>query len=476
MNDLSIETKPHNKISFFSVLVVILLATSLVFLYNFYPLYVVMALAFLVIVFFAFHLESLFYLTLPFMFLQGLEIDFSHFAWSRDNPYLSALNAPLIDFLVILLFLSFVVALLLRLKKINITKIQWLFPGFLFYFIFLCLAGVSTWLAYEHMIGYSLKYLLRPMFFVYIFYVSLSLFIIQTREIFEKVLRILFFVGIAIALFGLLAFVRSFGFGAWPMVTPFAFFGFAPLGDNHNMVAEVLVAFIPIGFYFYKKEKDLLTKKIVLAGSVFMVLIALLTLSRTGWLVLLLDLVLLFLMFRKQSVEFVKKYLDKFVILAMIFLVAIASYMIIFLGSSIVNSSDQARWENFKIAAFYLQEKPLFGFGPNTYIPVFNDTVVYVSDFGESLDAHSILLKIFFEEGILGGLAMLLFLVCVIIKVWRAYQKTHEDYLLLAFLLVVSAIAFQLFSTSYFNANMWFPLALGLSALQLSRYGEKYVE
>ncbi|OIO20525.1 MAG: hypothetical protein COY69_01435 [Candidatus Magasanikbacteria bacterium CG_4_10_14_0_8_um_filter_32_14] len=476
MTDLSTESKPHKEISFFVIVGVILLATSLVFLYNFYPFYTVIIIAFFVIVFFAFYLDKLFYFLLPFVFLHGLEVNFSRLDWAKNNPYLSALNAPVIDFLVILLFLSFLVAILLRLKNLNIKKLYHLFPGFLFYFVFLCLAGISTWFAYEHLVGYSLKYLLRPMLFVYIFYVALSLSIIQTKEIFKKTLRILFFTGVAIFLFGLVAFVRSFGLDVWPRVTPFAFFGLAPFGYNHNMIGEILVAIIPIGFYFYKKEKDLLNKKIFLYSSLFMSLITLLTLSRTAWLVLLFDLILLFIIFKKEVKEFVQKYFNIIIVLVVVFLVAVFSYMVVFLGSNVVNSSNQARWENFKIATFYLQKKPWFGFGPNTYIPVFDDTAIYVTDFGESLDAHSILLKVFFEEGILGGMAMLLFLTWIIKKIWQEYYKTHEDYLLLVFFVVVSAIVFQLFSTSYFNPNMWFPLALGLSALQLSRYGEKYVE
>lgn len=476
MDELIAESKPHKKISLFVIFGLVLLATGLVFLYDFYPLYTAILLAVFVIIFFAFHLDSLFFISVPFMFLQGLEIDFSRFTWARDNQYLSALNAPLIDFLVILLFLSFVLAVFLGLKKINFAKVYRLFPGFLFYFIFLCLAGVSAWFAYEHLTGYSLKYLFRPMFFIYIFYVALSLSIIQSRAIFDKVLRILFFTGLAVSLFGLVAFVRSFGLSAWPRATPFAFLGLSPLGYNHNMIGEVLIAIIPIAFYLYKKQKDTLNKKLLWYSSVFMVLIALLTLSRTAWLVLLLDLFLLVLIFKNETREFVQKYFNLVLLSSVFFAVAVLSYMVIFLGSNVVNSSNQARWENVKIAAFYLQEKPWFGFGPNTYIPVFNDTAVYVTDFGDSLDAHSILLKVFFEEGILGAVVMLVFLLWIKNKIWREYNKTHEEVLLLVFFVFVSVVAFQLFSTSYFNANMWFPLALGLGALQLSRYGEKYVQ
>ena len=119
-------------------------------------------------------------------------------------------------------------------------------------------------------------------------YVTLPLLTIRRKVTFERILKILFWVGCGIAVFGLssLFMVEQTG---WLRVVPYSIFGFAPLGFNHNLVAEALTALIPISAYVAYMESDKECKQIYSVGVALMIFTVLLTLSRAGWLALMLQ-------------------------------------------------------------------------------------------------------------------------------------------------------------------------------------------
>jgi fructose-specific phosphotransferase system IIC component len=101
---------------------------------------------------------------------------------------------------------------------------------------------------------------------------------------------------------------------------------------------------------------------------------------------------------------------------------------------------------------------------------------LFTEDFGDPLDAHGFVQKIILEEGVLGLLFFGLFLGYVLQRLWKYQAAREKDYLLfqIFFISVLGAIVFQLFNTSYFNANMWMPIGIALAGLQLYVFGENY--
>ena len=254
-------------------------------------------------------------------------------------------------------------------------------------------------------------------------------------------------------------------FTGWPRVTPYSIGGLAPLGYNHNMVAEALVAIIPISFYLWVKEIDLIKKKFKQIGLILMVLATLLTLSRAAWLSLILQAIIAVWYYRNE----IKKW-KYFSAVAFVVIAVSSAYMLTFLfGSSIVKSSNEARFEATKLAFFYTLRSPVIGHGPGSFLKIAESTTVMNLEFGQALDAHGMVQKVLVEEGIVGLVLFLLFLISIVYKVTRWEKDAEGDGKDLAraiACMTLGVILFQFFNTSYFSGIMWMPLGVALVAIK----------
>lgn len=451
-----------------------LLLLSIVFLYIFVPSIAFAVVIAAAILFFAINIEMGFFLSLPIVFMHGLEIRLSDIELFSGIPILSDINAPLIDFYILLFSASLFVATVFGLYQLSMKKVFRLFPGLLWYGAFLLIAFLSSQRAYGGQIDASERFVIYPMLFVYVAYIVVPLAILQSRALVQTMMRWLFGVGVAIAGFGFIGFLRSMVIDGWPRAIPFGFFGIAPFGYNHNMIGEILVSLIPIGVYFSFLHQDKEKRELYQYGTIAMITVAMLTLSRSAWLVLGIDALLFGLFFYRSAVPFVKKIFAKIPSAVAIFLFILLCYMTLFLGSSVVSSSNDARWAMTEISLFYIKQNALFGVGPNMFIPVLQDTELFVSNFGDPLDAHGTIQKVFFEEGLLGGTLFFLFFMFLFKDLFVVAKKNQDLLLLTFFFVALSAFTFQLFSTSYFNANLWFPIGISFAALQLVRFGDRY--
>jgi O-antigen ligase len=146
----------------------------------------------------------------------------------------------------------------------------------------------------------------------------------------------------------------------------------------------------------------------------------------------------------------------------------IGVYMIFFLRSSVVSSSDTARFTTTEIVWFYAKRSPLWGYGPGMYIPIFESTQDYVQEFGEALESHGFMQKILLEEGMVGLILFLSILLYVLWRLWRVIHQSTNTVLSRMFLvMVVGAMIFQLFNTSYFISVMWMPIGVALAHSKL---------
>jgi O-antigen ligase len=102
------------------------------------------------------------------------------------------------------------------------------------------------------------------------------------------------------------------------------------------------------------------------------------------------------------------------------------------------------------------------------YIPIFESTQDYVQEFGEALESHGFMQKILLEEGMVGLILFLSILLYVLWRLWRVIHQSTNTVLSRMFLvMVVGAMIFQLFNTSYFISVMWMPIGVALAHSKL---------
>ncbi len=424
----------------------------------------------LVVVILSRHLEIGLYVILFFGFFLGWQIDFSRFAWAKTLPIIPGLNAPLVEFLAVGCLLALAVAWFLRMPGASTHLLVQKLWGFRYYGLFLLLALVSAFMVYDGITGSSFKYWFRVMAFAYVAFLWFPLIVIRDREIFYRAVKLWAFLAIGIALFGLSSLV-AVSQGAVVRLVPYNIFGIAPLGYNHNLLAEPLVVLLPlvVALAMEGKKRE---RTWYLLGAGIIGLAALLTLSRAAWLAMLTQAMVAVLFLSRQGVKAKFVEWSKSILPFLVVFLPILLYMGYFLTTSIVASSTSARVAASEATWFYALREPWLGYGPGTYQKLLGETNAYTIDFGEPLDAHGFLQKVLLEEGGLGVLFFLGFLLYVFMTVWRQVRYSHEGDrpMAIALLLMVTGImVFELFNTSYFQSVMWLPFGVAIAGVHVLR-------
>ncbi len=423
----------------------------------------VVLLAVFLVVAFVFKLELLFYILTTVSFFSGWEITFSKYEWARNVVYLSSVNAPMGDFIgVMLLGLSLLAIIFGRLHPVwKEKKILLKLSGL--YLLFLLWAMVCSVFAVDHSFGVSLKYLARHMLFAYLVFVVLPVVLIDKIETIKNILKIWFGVGIAAALFGFSS-LYFFAQTGWPRVTPYGIAGFAPLGYNHNLIAEMLVVVLPAGLYLFLKAKNEKQKQWYFLGMMATLLAALLTLSRAAWITIFAQMGVLGVVYFSEIKTRLKKLDHLNFYLSLIGLV-LFGYMVFFLTSPIVQSSNSSRYAMTDISFFLANRSPIHGYGPGSFVELLGSVRDWTQEYGEALDAHGLVQKLIVEDGYVGLILMLMFLGYLFKKLWSVYLVSDDKELYMILLMsVIGAVVFQFFNTSYFTSVMWLPIGIALSA------------
>ncbi|NQT49955.1 O-antigen ligase family protein [Candidatus Kuenenbacteria bacterium] len=384
-------------------------------------------------------------------------------------------NLPYVDLVAILLFLAVIIRLLFDLaenKKVQKLTLKKIFPGLMFAGLFILASALS--LFNSQYFGAGLKYLFRPIVFFYLMFIVLPHYIIINKRIFKKALQVLLLVGIIVGTLGFLSVVVKQG-PSWMAyrAVPFAFGDFNPLGGNHNAIAEVMVVCIPIAFVLFLQAKKIKKKGWFILAAFFMTIILLLTFSRSGWLALLVQLLILFFVKYRHKV-------DKYAIVAIILILILAPTLFYFTsGHQIdwVKTSDANRVLMTKIALYNFSEHPIIGNGLNSFQLLVGGTFVYSVEFGDPLESHGFVQKLLTESGLLGLITFLMLLGYIFYKYIGAYKNAaseHFQLIILCLIMMLSGIViFELFSTSYYLATMWLPIGIGLAGVKL--YGKSNV-
>ncbi len=465
---------PAEPLSGREIFLIICTSVAWVVLFMFEPSIAMILLLFVTIGFFSAHLFGGLLLLSTIIFFHGWEIDFSRYQWALDLPFLPSVNAPIGHIASLILFLSFLLALffkrqtlrpLLKEKKIVLAAT-----------VFLCASAASLLFALEPLFaGVSWYEIARWRLFPIVAFGFLPLLIIRDQVQLEKIIEVLVGVGILAALFGLSSFFMVVQPG-WGRVVPYGFFGIAPFGYNHNLLAEPLVAIVPYAIWLSIRRQS--TSWFL--AALLILFACLLTLSRAAWLSLAVSAVYAWWYLERKAGEhpaarFKRAIQNPLVIMtASVIGVAVLAYMAIFLSSaSVVKSSTASRFDAVTVVWYYAHQRPFLGFGPGSFLPLFEDTAVYVLDYGQPLDGHGFIQKILLEQGFIGLGAFVILLGTFFFRAHlslRALTAEKRVFLLCLSASACGAVIFQLFNTSYFNANMWYPLGLLLAGSVVLRY------
>jgi len=388
--------------------------------------------------------------------------------WQIYLPF--NLNAPPADYLGLLIFLAFIWKIIrTRPKQIAEYFKKLYFPQIGWFALFLIIAVFSASQSYNWQ--ESFKYLARPIIFSYLIYLFLPVNLIKKHHHFIKLIKVYFWVSFTVALLSLLQSIYFFNLSQLPRITPFFFGNFAPLGVNQNLLAELLVTAIPLGGILLKlTPHNLKVKKLLWFGIIFMVIISILTLSRTAWLAMILLLILvigLFYLETKKDFNLkmkLKKHYSKLTLPFCLIILGLIGIAIPFFKTETVALSNANRLMQWQAGLDTSSLKPLWGSGPGSFMGVLSSDRFFMREFGNSLDAHGWPLKILTEEGILGLITFIVFLIAFLYDKVKFFisrkNRTHKIIIAYAFMAAVVAIFFQLFTTSYFTPKMWLPLGI----------------
>ncbi len=423
----------------------------------------VVILAIFLVVTFVFKLELLFYILTTVSFFTGWEITFSKYEWAKNVVYLSSVNAPLGDFIGVMLLGLSILAIVFGYLRPDWKSKKLLLKISLLYGMFLLWSLVCAVLAMDHNWLFSFKYVIRNMLFVYLVFVVIPVILINKIETVKNILKIWFGIGLLAALFGFSSFY-FFAQSGWPRVTPYGIAGFAPLGYNHNLIAEMLVVVLPAGLYLILKTKSEKLKKWYIFGFVLTLLAALLTLSRAAWITIFAQAAVLGVVYFSEIKSQLKKIANINLYISLL-LVVVSGYMVFFLTSPIVKSSNSSRYAMTDISFFLANRSPVHGYGPGMFVELLGSVRDWTQEYGDALDAHGIMQKLIVEDGYVGFVLLLIFLVYLFKKLWLIYLGCDDQELYMILIMsVVGAVVFQFFNTSYFTSIMWLPIGLALSA------------
>ena len=382
-------------------------------------------------------------------------------AWEfRVGP----LNVPYVDLFALLVFGAWIIRKIISWTRASRIVVKDL-PALGAAVFFLAASALSIVNNESFLVGF--KYWLRPLLFFYLMFIVLPYNFINTRKRLFAVLGVMFFVSVFVMASGLFSVVKADGGWFAHRAVPYSFWGFSPLGGNHNAIAEVLIVAIPIALILILTTDSQKMKNLLVISLGAMILTTVLTYSRSGWLALLAEfMIILAVYYRKKW----GKELTAFVVLALV-IIPVLFYLSLFQGLNLIQLSNVNRMMSSEIALANFLQHPIIGNGLSSFQTLLGSTFVYFIEFGDPLDSHGFAQKLLVESGILGLIGYLLILFfcfrCYIAG-YRAADNDRDKKIMLAFLMMFGAlVVFELFSTSYFIARMWLPIGVGLAAAKV---------
>lgn len=310
------------------------------------------------------------------------------------------------------------------------------------------------------------KYAIRPVLWCYLIYVVLTVNVIRSRSKLAMVLGIVATTGILAAFMGLASLgVPDRGDQLLPRARPLPVFGYMPLGDNHNLLAEWLIVTLPSTIALALMMKDARGRRLLAAAAMLQLIVALVTFARTAWIVLAVEAFFLGMyVWRERVMHWIRP-----AMIGALLLLPIAAAMFAFSNTSLVQGSTSTRLMLTEIALHLWSASPWIGMGAGTFADRVGSTWIFVTEYGAPLDSHGFIQKLLAETGIVGLAAALWVAVgaWLFVSYTRKRLAKHSVELQIFTVLAVSvlgALVYQLFNTNYWTGKLWLPLGIMLAA------------
>jgi O-antigen ligase len=102
--------------------------------------------------------------------------------------------------------------------------------------------------------------------------------------------------------------------------------------------------------------------------------------------------------------------------------------------------------------------------------------VRFRAKFGDPLESHGIIQKVMAENGALGLIGFVMFVILIFKYMYQGLMKMQKYDLLYLYLVLagVSVFIFEIFNTSYYKGKLWFPIAIALVGVNIYLEKEKY--
>jgi O-antigen ligase len=458
---------PQQAISFtFSAFLI--LALVAVFIAFGVPMAPILALGAIVVFAFAFRFTEIFlYLAIFLTPLTGLRLvipsgglQFITRAFS-DN-----IDIPIAEGVFLVLLAVWAVKIFLYWRRRNDRQWEPIFPLWQSYAPFLGAHIASAFSPLLPDVSLVLKYAARPVVFCYLAFIALPVNLIRSRRRLVNALWMVAGIGTIAAMNGLVSVFFTPG-SFLSAAKPLAMFGLSALGENHNELAEVLVFTAPATLALSRFITIARFRRVLEGLAVFQALICLLTFTRTGWIVLGIEVAVLSLTIWRDAVRRNVRSLLMIGLLMMPLGVAMAVYSV----SQEATSSNSTRLMLSGIALDLFKSSPWVGAGAGSFIDRVGSTQVFLIEYGVPLDSHGFLQKIMAETGIVGLLALAFVAFQLGQIAWNGVRDIRETTYYSAYMMIavgtLGAVAYQIFNTGYWTGKMWLPIGLFLAATQV---------
>jgi hypothetical protein len=380
------------------------------------------------------------------------------------------LNVPYVDLMALMLFIAWAIrSIYFHVKGIKRLSLND-FPGWFFMGLYVLACSMSLFNVDHEYFYFCLKYLFRPIIFFYMMFVVLPFNILDSWKKFYNTLKVMFGVGIGLSFMGLWSLIFPPVQGL-RRVLPVEIFGIFPVGANHNQIAEIFILLIPLALILYWQEKNIFWKNMYLSGVFFMAGINMLTLSRSGWISLGLEIALL--VWFKYRHQIKKIFTPVALYYLAIILVPAVILMYLLVQAGITESATLNRLKLIEVSFVLFYQYPLFGAGIGIFTEIMAQVKWYLIEYGGVLDAHGFIFKNIAETGLFGTVTfctLIFYYLYITFKAYKYNRQNQYSWIILGLLMAMIGIfSFQLFGTSYYLGKTWLAVGLGLAGLKLCK-------
>lgn len=313
--------------------------------------------------------------------------------------------------------------------------------------------------------GEVFKFVGRYLVFVYLTSIALVVNFVRSKKRLRDALLILFLVGIAFALDGLRSMISFDGGFSLNRAMPGPILEVNPLGGNQHALAEVELIAIACGLALAALLKDGPNRRYIYAACAFMSAIVILTFSRTAWIVVPIQIAILFATIWRGAWKTYRRELVAILLLV----IPLAGIQLVYSLSSGAQSSIDSRAALTEIAVELFRGSPIIGVGAGTFVDRVAHTYAFTLEFGPAFDAHGLIWKVMAETGTIGLIALAIIFLALAREVNFVLHRLTPGkpetiayiYLLVG---VIGMLAYELTSTTYWTPRLWLPIGLLLAA------------